>query len=404
MGLLDIFNRKPSPGKFAQVLLKTAREIGVSEPMQFDPDEFRILVGADGRQILNLQNLYRQYLATQVQSRNALLLRYTNLFAPAAPPSSFEEVMDRLVPIIRARAYCEYLELRQLGSNAGRPLQVVARPFSRDAVVMVAIDSEHSMSTVTTDNLDQWGKSLDEVLAIAMDKLRDITVDEFEEISPGVFVSDWNDSYDSSRILLPDMAYRMCPSPVAMIPTRGHLLLTSRNNRNGMLAMLDLAMQCAEQDGHHVSATLYGFGPHGAEELPPDDPEVSARLQNLNRHYLLKDYSQQQKMLEQVFDENGTDIFVASYMLVDGAGTGEQFSLCTWNNETDSLLPRTDRVVLGPIDENGRIDVRWDDLTRIAGNLMVPQPDGYPERYRVQEVPSHEQMIALREVAIGWSG
>lgn len=403
MALLDIFNRTPSKAKFAQMLITRARDSGVPGPMEFDPDGFRIMVGEDGGQIINLTNLYREYISAEAASREALIAKYTALFAPAAPtPDAFEEVRDRLVPIIRARAYCEHVRFQQPGSNLERPLQIATRPFSRDAVLLLAIDSEHSISTVSNDNLGQWGTTFDEALAAAMDNLRDITVDEFEAISPGVYVSDWNDSYDSSRILLPDLAYRMCPAPVAMIPTRGRLLLTSGNHRNGMLEMLDLARQCAELDGHTVSAVMYRFGPNGAEELTPDDPEVSAALERLQRDFLLEDYSAQQKMLDDFFEANDIDIFVASYLLVDGAG--EQYSLCTWTDQTDSLLPRTDRVALGPINENGRIDVRWDDLVGIAGNLMVLEPDGYPERYRVQEFPSQEQLAALREVAVSWSG
>jgi uncharacterized protein YtpQ (UPF0354 family) len=399
MAIIDLFSRTPSPEKFAQLLMTAAQKGGVSKPMQFDADDFRILVGG-ADQVVNLHNLYREYVTAPKHERDALLAKCVSLFVTEEVPSSFEDVKDRLMPLVRARGYCEYLRLAQLEKSEASPFTVF-EPFSSDAVLMLAIDSEQSMSMVTTDNLREWGMSFDEVMTTAKDNLRDVTVDSFAEIIPGVFVSDWNDAYDSSRILLPDLAFRMFAAPVAMVPTRGRLLLTSRHNPTGMLSMIDLALQCAEEEERTVSAVMYGFGEHGPVEFAPEEPVVMAKLESLRRQYLLEDYGMQSKLLDRIHEQQDVDIFVATYMLIENSRMGEQYSLSTWAKDVDTLLPRTDRIVLGALGEEPRIEVRWDDLVRIAGELMVLQPEAYPDRYRVEQFPSDEQLRALKQCAVG---
>ncbi|NHZ94439.1 hypothetical protein [Massilia sp. CCM 8734] len=91
--------------------------------------------------------------------------------------------------------------------------------------------------------LMEWGVSVEDGLAAASDNLRGRSVTNFDEVVPGVFLSAWNDSYDSSRLLFPDIVHRLNlgAEPVMMMPTRSRLIATSAHKLAGMLAMVEPA-------------------------------------------------------------------------------------------------------------------------------------------------------------------
>lgn len=401
MGILDIFNRKPSPEKFARLMMEAAAKDSQCPPMRFDPENFRILIGAGSTRFVNLHNLYSEYCEKPPQERPAAVQRYLDIFSDRALPATFDEASNNLMPVIRPRGMGEYLRLNQLLSDSGDAGFEASSPLSADAVVMVAYDTEHSMTMLSSTQLEEWGVPFDTALACALDNLRDATVDKFEQYSPGVFFGDWNDAYDSSRILLPDLVYRVgTGDPVAMIPNRGRLLVTSGHNRQGMLDMLELAQQCAEQEERPVSALMYRFSGGRAEEFVPEDADVARGLEDLKRFYRCDDYAQQKAMLDQVHEKDGIDIFVASSLLLREQDTGTLYSLCTWTKGADSLLPQTDRVTLMILDDDAKavdqLTASWSDVWRIAGDLMQPQHEGYPVRFRVTSFPSDDQLQMLR--------
>ena len=73
--------------------------------------------------------------------------------------------------------------------------------------------------------------------------------------------------------------------------------------------------------------------------------------------------------------------------------TGQQISYCVWTKDTVSLLPRTERIVLGG-EGHAPIMAPWEKVVEIAGDLMTPMGI-YPERYRVEGFPTAEQLAAM---------
>ncbi len=62
-------------------------------------------------------------------------------------------------------------------------------------------------------------------------------------------------------------------------------------------------------------------------------------------------------------------------------------------NVTHSLLPKTDVVMLGRMNEKPRM-VQWGRVMDIAGDLLEPL-DIYPVRYRVRQFPTEKQLAAM---------
>jgi hypothetical protein len=66
-----------------------------------------------------------------------------------------------------------------------------------------------------------------------------------------------------------------------------------------------------------------------------------------------------------------------------------------WPKDVPSLLPKVDKLALMQSNEDKPDLIDWDTVTRVAGDLMTPQGI-YPERYRVTDFPSEEQLKAMR--------
>jgi hypothetical protein len=88
---------------------------------------------------------------------------------------------------------------------------------------------------------------------------------------------------------------------------------------------------------------------------------------------------------------------VASYSAQQDRTTGAITSYCTWTKGVRLLLPKTDLIgfVCGEEVVGGLVS--WSKVEEIAGDLLVPQ-GMYPERYRVEEFPSDDQLEAITDV------
>ena len=100
-------------------------------------------------------------------------------------------------------------------------------------------------------------------------------------------------------------------------------------------------------------------------------------------------------MLEKLYAARAEDMFVASFSGTEHKATGAVASYCVWPEGVRALLPKTD--LIGLIDRQEEVlgMVPWDEVERLAGDLLQPQCM-YPERYRVEVFPSREQLAALK--------
>jgi hypothetical protein len=68
-------------------------------------------------------------------------------------------------------------------------------------------------------------------------------------------------------------------------------------------------------------------------------------------------------------------------------------SYATWTETTNTLLPKTDTLVLGRLGGKPHM-VEWQRAVDIVGDLMEAV-DIYPPRYRVRSFPSDEQLAVM---------
>jgi uncharacterized protein YtpQ (UPF0354 family) len=401
LGFLDFFRSTPSQERFASIAADGLRAQGYSAPIQIDLPDFRLLMGVDGKQIFNLHNFYRDYCRVSKAERKQVMQSYLKSMVANDLPTTFAEAKSRLLPILRSRSMIEYVALTAAGEPGINNLPA-SQHLSSDAAIMLAYDTEHAMMTLNESTLADWGVSFATALAAATDNLRDATVAKFELLAPGLYIGTWDDSYDTSRLLFPDLVYQLAVGgePVVMIPTRNRFMVVSENDSAAQMFMIGLARQFVEEEGRQVSALMYRYEQGCALEWTPSDPEVAGLMAEFRRKTLADDYAGQKEMLEASHEKSGTDIFVASYQVLSSKKTGFEASFTVWTENVDTLLPETDLVALVSTAEleDGRTGppklVAWRDLQAATG-AFEPLPQRYPVRYKPVNFPDQATREAL---------
>lgn len=403
--LLDkTFNRPVTEDEFAQKFIKAAREAGYSDDLQYSPDEFRISHGDSG--YFNLHNAFRDYQNADKPKKPEVLNGYvaTLLRYKKNAPQTFEQIRPLLRPVIRNLAMLEEVRLHHVRNEGWQaPYLSMFKPLGKDCVTLLAVDHPESTSTLTKGPEEQWGLTLDEALSIALDNLREATADAFEEIAPGLYVGRWNDGYDTSRVLLPDVLQRapIKGQPVFMIPTRDVLLVTGDKDDQGISHMVETCFKAMES-GRVVSSQMYTYQDQSIIAFTPRDDVLEARLASLEHMLLEGNYTTQKELLDKISEEQNEDVFVATYLLYKLTGSNDQtFSMCTWTKSVDTLLPKTDRVALVDLQDDGTTNAQvfeWDEVASRLGELMKPE-SVYPPRYRTLGFPTAEQLSELTPLA-----
>ncbi|WP_409027522.1 hypothetical protein OX462_00265 [Janthinobacterium sp. SUN098] len=399
MGLFDFFRSPPSRDAFAQLVLRQIVQDGLASDSRYEREQFRIVSGSDDGHVFNLDNAYRDYCAAPRKQRAHVVQHYLSIYSAPGVPSSFADARASLMPVLRSRRQGDHLRLLAQTEPQRPAFATACQDFSEDAVVMLAYDTEANMATIGQATLAQWGVTFEQALAAAMDNLRDRTAHSFVALGNGLLLGDWNDAYDSSRLLLPDLLYRACEGgePLVMVPTRGRFLLASSHHAAGQLAMVALADQLARDEGRQVSTALYGVRDGKIVACEPADAAVATALRRFQTIVRADLYNQQKEEWEQLNTSTGEDVFVASCLLIERQPGERVVSVSSWARDVHTLLPRTDVVALEVRDEHGERSgsklLAWDEAQAIGGGLME-QIDCYPVRYRVRAFPDAQCVAA----------
>src|SRR5262249_43551772 len=194
------------------------------------------------------------------------------------------------------------------------------------------------------------------------------------------YVSQFGDSYDSARLLLPDVIYRLTLNgdPVIFAPNRDQLWITGKYDSAGLGAILKYGPDSHFKQGHGLSPNLYSLAEGKLVAFLPDDPAQRLLAESICRQRAAMDYHQQGQYLNAIHERENLDLFVAAYTLYKRKDE-TTFSISVWSNTIDSLLPKTDALafMVNPRskDPQDRLVVDWDAAFPIVSNLLEEQPD-----------------------------
>jgi hypothetical protein len=401
MGLFDkLLSSKPTRDQFAQIVLRELAKKGVAGA-RYDKEGFSIHAGT-GTSALFLDNAYANYCKSDKQQRAETLAHLTSGFAvKPGLPGDYATVQPSLMPIVRDACYSSLAGLHLRSRGIAEPKPAVFKPLADGLVTMLAYDTEHSILQITQEKFANWGVSLDEAYATAVQNLREKTDTRLlVETEPGVYRSRWGDSYDSARILLTDLIYRLKLNgePVAFIPNRDQMWVTGHKNSQALQSFIAAADE-THFAAHPLSARLYLLDDGKWRPYLPDDPALRTLCLNLLRKRSSVDYDQQKKALEAIYAASKTDMFVASFTVFKGRDE-KFFSQAVWAKGVDSLLPEADTLVLG-IDPSTKnfLTVPWGHAFPLLQDLMVREESLLPVRYRVRTFPGKDRIERLSTIA-----
>ncbi|MHB8872931.1 MAG: DUF1444 domain-containing protein, partial [Myxococcaceae bacterium] len=354
-----------------------------SQPVEYDARRFQLLVGPPGQvsNFLFLGNAYEEYCNVPKANRPVILQRY---FAQRLPgPPSKDVALRNLLPRVRDRAYYTLLNLRlqaQVGPQPAEmhPVVIPHRPLAHHFAVSLIFDLPTSVMDLAEERFTEWGLGFDEAYATALDNLKELSVQPFDQPRPGVHVSPFRDNHDPARLLLVDKILRLPVKghPVAVIPNRDTLIITGSDDPAGLEEMADLA-KVALLEPRASNPLALQLTPSGewVPYLPAGRLPIDERYRLMAVQSLLRDYGEQKELLAASHEREGRDVFVATFSGVQDKQSGKVSSYCTWTEDVVTLLPRAlsiafIRLSKNPDGEPEVMRVPWELALPVVGHRM----------------------------------
>ena len=406
MNLLDkVFSGKPSRADFAEIVISALHKAGIKRD-KIDQSENDFSLKLPGGATIFLGNVYANFCSAPRSARQSILSEFVASAAsiPDLPsiPSDFATVKPSLMPIIRDAAYFSMIQLLNRKNKNDQGVDVVLKNLAGGLAVGLGFDTKRNITSINRDVFDEWGVSLEEAFKAAKDNLWERTDPNRFAGRNGVYWGEWADSYDSSRILLTELIYRLSidGDPIAFVPSRDQIVVTGTNNSAGLASILESGMENHFNQGHPLSPDLYVLVDGTWKVYVPEDKSLREMWMKIKRRRDAIDYSEQQKLLNEIHEIEGIDIFVASYKIYERKD-GFAYSACVWTSGIDSSLPRSENIAfMADVENPDYFVVPWETAAAVVGNLLELEPDLAPARYRARQFPSEEQLAKLRPLAL----
>jgi hypothetical protein len=237
VGWLDRLLGRSDRDQFADRVRSGLIAAGETRPIRYDKAAFALHLAAHGTQqqtgSIFLHNVFADYLRSPPAARPAELARIVASFSESREPmpASFVQAVDHLLPQVRPMTELGLWQMHRRLDGPPLP-EMPCRHLTPAIAAWLAYDRAESMLRVSNDQLAKWGGTFDDAFAAALVNLRRRSEKPFMAFSPGLFCSDWADTYDTSRLLLTDIvaALPVRGAPVAMLPNRNVLLVTGADD------------------------------------------------------------------------------------------------------------------------------------------------------------------------------
>ncbi len=400
MKLPDFLTGHVTPDAFARRMLRAFATRGFADA-RYDAQQFAIDLGAgEEAGVMYLSNFYADFCRAPRWGRSRLPADMVqSRIQGMADAKNMAPSVDRLMPVIRDRSHAWFCRAQIQVQFKDGQLHVSDRLIGDDHRAYLVLDSPTQTQQVDDGVLKTLDIGFDDAMARAIQNLRDASPDKWHALGHSAFAGAWDDTFDCSRILLPDLIYRLNLSgnPVALIPARGVLLVTSSNSVAGQLTILFAAKNLMEENSRWISAHMLELVNGQWQPYTPTAPDVLAMQNDINTRMLASNYGQQKDLLEGQLKRQGRDIFVATYMAYQKESGA--FSVATWTQGVEAWLPKTHFIMFvkpGAKDKHDVVTVTWDTAFACLQALMEVVPDVLPVRFQVRDFPDAATLEVLR--------
>ena len=215
------------------------------------------------------------------------------------------------------------------------------------------------------------------------------------EEGEGLYVSQTKDNYDASRLLRLDLIrqFRVQGDYVAIVPDRDTLVVTGTDDVCRLQAVAALVKDALRKPRSISGLVLRLDGDEWVPWMPDRSHPAYQDLRTLQIQTYGQNYAEQKSLLDKLHEKTGQDVFVASFQAMQNTTSGETTSYCVWSKGCHAFLPQTDRIFF--FEENREpVGTEWARAAAVLGDSMKPL-GMFPERYRVVDYPTGEQMRAM---------
>jgi hypothetical protein len=164
--------------------------------------------------------------------------------------------------------------------------------------------------------------------------------------------------------------------------------------------LLDKAEREFAASNRRLSPAIY-TADDGGKIVPyvrsPGTP-LGMQLTIAHEKLAIYEYEQQRAALDELYEKNGPDVFVANYQVFQAPGGGDPRSVSVWTKGVRSYLPRTERLVLlvmGP-GKGAKLKTSVEVPFEAIENRLTQVHDLHPARFETTgEVPGEQELRAM---------
>jgi hypothetical protein len=219
----------------------------------------------------------------------------------------------------------------------------------------------------------------EQLLDRAVLNLRAISPASFKREPSGFHISTFNDHYDCSRLLVPELfdLLSLNGDPVAIAVARNALVVAGSRDTGALLAMASFVEDALKEATRPISFLPLVLKNGHWTFFDPVEAEL-APIRELRAKQFLWDYDSQCDALDEHFQRIGRDVYVAQ---IDARRYDEGiFGITTWGQNVETLLPRADAVALFRGQGEPIVVRSWEHFWTVFGEVLVNE-GFYPERY-----------------------
>lgn len=387
------FLQRWSRDRFARRVQKALAREGI-DGFVYDAVAFQLRAG---EMVANLGNVHAEWKRAGWRHRRLVLGNLLNMMRhlhQSSDTPGWVDARDRLVAVVRERFFLEAVRLQNGGKSPDRQLSIAHAPFTDFYVRCLVLDYPSHTHYVNEANLTEWAMSFEEAWAMGLERLRGSTKPRFRH-DEGVLRGDWNDDYDSSRILLPELlaGQKLPGAPVVVLPNRLTLLAAGSEDPVGIVQMLEQAEAILGISVKPQNAVplLLQEGACVDYRPAPGAPDFDA-VQRARHLAWLGVYEDQARLLQEKHAAEGKDLQVGQYGVVR-SDQGAYSSYAVWGAGMSGLLPQADEIYFCDRPEAPRIlgKATWAAAQRELGELML-DAGLFPPRFYVSSFPTEGQI------------
>lgn len=400
---MGLFNRKISQAEFSRLFIEEAQLRAPSNQATYLADSFSLQFSHGGQMFLGYA--YHEYTSAKKRERHEVLARFVRiaLLVPEAH-DDFADVCDKLLPYLRPRFALEVLKFEMEVQNPDQDSQAFDTHSFADGhfCLTLALDAEDHIASVADSECARWGVSYESALEVAKGNLRERSPGawsamEFEDTGTRIYLSTWQDCYEPSRLLVPDLieALEVQGSHVVLCPTRSHMIVIGSEDRKGLEIALALAETMLQED-RIVSMVPMILTSEGWKPYHPEDDHPDLRTYRVARLMeRAREYSSQKELLDKILELRDIDKFVASFSLYEAEDEGDlSMVVSTWTCGVETYLPESESISLFDSDNGQLCIVPFAKALEVVPHRLK-RLQYYPPRYETIGFPTAAEVEAM---------